>query len=166
MDVPEHLYNRGEIHNLGIERGTLTAEERYKINEHVIDTIRMLGKLPLPRHLRDVIEIAGGHHERIDGRGYPKRLTGDEMSVLARIMAVADIFEALTAGDRPYRRRLRLSEAVAILARLCEEGHVDPDVFELFLSTGIHRDYAERFLAPDQIDAVDVRQYLRARAAA
>ena len=165
MEVPEHLYDRGEIHNLSIERGTLTPEERFKINQHVIDTIRMLSGLPLPRHLRNAIEIAGGHHERVDGAGYPRRLTGDKMSLLARIMAVADIFEALTAGDRPYKRRLRLSEALAILARMRDDGHVDKDVFDLFLSTGIYRDYAERFLDPDQIDEIDLGRYRQSRAA-
>lgn len=165
MAVPEHLYDRGEIHNLSIERGTLTAEERFKINQHVIDTIRMLSGLPLPRHLRNAIEIAGGHHERVDGTGYPRQLTGDRMSVLARVMAVADVFEALTAGDRPYKRQMRLSEALAILARMRDDGHIDKDVFDLFLSTGVYRDYAERFLAPDQIDEIDLGRYRQPRAA-
>ncbi|HLY55637.1 MAG TPA: HD domain-containing phosphohydrolase [Stellaceae bacterium] len=166
MDVPKHLYDRGEIYNLSIERGTLTEEERFKINEHVIDTIRMLERLPLPRHLRNAIEIAGGHHERIDGRGYPKQLVGPEMSMLARVLAVADVFEALTAGDRPYKRRLLLSEAVSILAHMRDEGHIDPDIFELFLTTGIYREYAEQYLDPEQADAVDIDQYLRKRHAA
>ncbi len=165
MEVPEQLYNRGEIYNLSIERGTLTAEERFKINQHVIDTIRMLSGLPLPRHLRNAIEIAGGHHERVDGTGYPRRLTGDKMSLLARIMAVADVFEALTAGDRPYKRRMRLSEALAILARMRDDGHIDKDVFDLFLSAGVYRDYAERFLAPEQIDEVELGRYRQPRAA-
>ena len=160
MEVPEHLYNRGEVYNLVVERGTLTPEERFKINEHVIDTIRMLAALPLPRHLRNAIEIAGGHHERIDGTGYPKRLTGDEMSIPARIMAVADVFEALTASDRPYKRRLHLSEAVAILARMRDEGHIDAELFRLFLETGVYRDYAMHYLHPDQIDQVEIEAYL------
>ncbi len=103
MDVPELLYNRGELHNLSISRGTLTAEERYKINEHMVQTIVMLNELPFPRHLRTVPEIAGGHHEKMDGTGYPKRLDRDQLSPLARMMAIADIFEALTAADRPYK---------------------------------------------------------------
>ncbi|GGF03462.1 metal-dependent phosphohydrolase [Aliidongia dinghuensis] len=166
MAVPERLYDRGEIYNLSIERGTLTAEERFKINQHVIDTIRMLSSLPLPRHLRNAVEIAGGHHERIDGTGYPRRLTGDRMSLLARILAVADVFEALTAGDRPYKRRMRLSEALAILARMRDDGHIDRDVFELFLSAGIYRDYAERFLVPEQVDEIELGRYREPRAAA
>jgi HD-GYP domain-containing protein (c-di-GMP phosphodiesterase class II) len=165
MAVPEHLYDRGELYNLAIERGTLTAEERFKINQHVIDTIRMLSGLPLPRHLRNAIEIAGGHHERVDGTGYPRQLTGDKMSLLSRILAVADVFEALTAADRPYKRRMRLSVALTILARMRDDGHIDKDVFDLFLSTGIYRDYAQRFLAPEQIDEVELERYRMPRAA-
>jgi HD-GYP domain-containing protein (c-di-GMP phosphodiesterase class II) len=104
MDVPEFLYNRGELHNLSIQRGTLTPEDRYKINEHIVQTIKMLDKLPFPKHLKSVPELAGGHHEKMDGTGYPKRLTRDDMSPVSRMMAVADIFEALTAVDRPYKK--------------------------------------------------------------
>ncbi|MFZ2871181.1 HD domain-containing phosphohydrolase [Zavarzinia sp.] len=159
VDVPEHLYNRGEIYNLSISRGTLTPEERFKINEHIIVTIRMLSELPFPPSLRNVPEIAGGHHEKMDGGGYPKRLTRDDMSWPARMMAVADIFEALTAGDRPYKRAKTLSAALSIMAEMRDGRHIDPDVFELFLSSGIYRDYADRFLAPEQIDEVDVETY-------
>lgn len=159
IDVPEHLYNRGELYNLSISRGTLTPEERFKINEHIIVTIRMLGELPLPSNLRNVPEIAGGHHEEMDGSGYPKRLTREEMSWPARMMAVADIFEAQTAGDRPYKRAKTLSAALSIMAGMRDCQHIAPDVFELFLSPGIYRDYAERFLAPEQIDDVDVEAY-------
>ncbi|MBP8185429.1 MAG: GAF domain-containing protein, partial [Pseudomonas sp.] len=91
VKAPEHLYNRGELYNLCVERGTLSAEERCKINEHIIQTIIMLEKLPFPRHLRNVPEIAGGHHEKMDGSGYPKQLTREQMSVPARMMAIADI---------------------------------------------------------------------------
>lgn len=159
IDTPRHLYNRGELYNLSIARGTLTPEERFKINEHIMVTIRMLSDLPLPSYLRNVPEIAGGHHEKMDGTGYPKRLTRDEMSWPARMMAVADIFEALTAGDRPYKRAKTLSAALRIMAGMRDSQHIDPDVFELFLSAGIYRDYAERFLAPEQIDPVDVESY-------
>jgi HD-GYP domain-containing protein (c-di-GMP phosphodiesterase class II) len=101
--VPELLYNRGELTNLCIDRGTLTEEDRFKINEHIVQTIRMLSELPFPRHLRAVPEIAGGHHEKMDGSGYPRGLTREQMSPMARMMAIADIFEALTAVDRPYK---------------------------------------------------------------
>jgi hypothetical protein len=161
MAEPEFLADRGELHNLSVARGTLTAEERYTINEHIIQTIRMLSALPFPDHLRAVPEIAGGHHERIDGRGYPRSLRGDQMSPQARMMAIADVFEALTAADRPYKIGKTLSGALEIMAAMVRGQHLDADLFALFLEAGIHQRYAERFLAPDQIDAVDVEALLR-----
>jgi HD-GYP domain-containing protein (c-di-GMP phosphodiesterase class II) len=160
IPVPEHLYDRGELHNLAIGRGTLNDEERYKINEHIVETIRMLSRLPWPRHLDQVVEFAGGHHERMDGKGYPRRLNADEMSVPARMMAIADIFEALTAGDRPYKKAKTLSQALGIMAHMRDEGHIDGDVFELFLSAGVYETYAGRYLNSDQIDPVDLTRYL------
>ncbi len=116
----------------------------------------MLNRLPFPRHLRDVPEIACGHHEKIDGSGYPRGLSGDQMSVLARLMAIADIFEALTAADRPYKRGKTLSEAIGIMARMRDEKHIDADLFELFLRSGTHLDYARSFMRAEQIDDVDL----------
>lgn len=156
LEVPQYKHNRGELYNLGIARGTLTAEERYIINNHIVQTIRMLDHLPFPKHLANVSEIAGGHHEKMDGSGYPKRLKRDEMSLPARMMAIADIFEALTAVDRPYKKGKTLSEALGIMAGMCRGAHVDPELFGLFLAAGIHQSYAERYLKPEQIDAVDV----------
>ncbi len=158
--MPAHRYNRGELHNLTVGRGTLTSEERYKINDHIVQTIVMLDKLPFPRHLKDVPEIAGGHHEKMDGTGYPRGLTRAQMSPVARMMAIADIFEALTAVDRPYKKGKKLSEALAIMARMRREHHVDPELFELFLRAGIHRRYADRHLRPEQIDEVDIERLL------
>ncbi len=155
MPVPAHRFNRGELYNLSVQRGTLTSEERYIINHHMVQTIRMLGHLPLPPHLAQVPEIAGGHHEKMDGSGYPRGLTGSQMSLPARMMAIADIFEALTAADRPYKKAKRLSEALAIMADMCRHAHVDPQLFELFLRAGVYLEYARQFLAPEQIDAVD-----------
>ncbi|TXI31985.1 MAG: HAMP domain-containing protein [Aquipseudomonas alcaligenes] len=155
LDVPTYKHNRGELYNLGIARGTLTAEERYIINNHIVQTIRMLDHLPFPKHLANVAEIAGGHHEKMDGSGYPKRLTREEMSLPARMMAIADIFEALTAVDRPYKKGKTLSEALGIMAGMCRGAHIDPQLFGLFLCTGIPQAYAERYLRPEQIDAVD-----------
>lgn len=157
---PEHLYNRGELHNLTVSRGTLTEEERYKINEHIVQTLKMLAELPFPRHLRSVPEIAGGHHERMDGQGYPRGLTGDQMSPQARMMAIADVFEALTADDRPYKPGKPLSEALAILQRMAREGHLDPALYELFLRSGTCMTYARRFMPAAQIDVQDVTPYL------
>ncbi len=161
LDMPTHLYNRGELYNLSISRGTLTAEERYKINDHIVQTIKMLEALPFPQHLKQVPEIAGGHHEKMDGKGYPKRLKRADMSLPARMMAIADIFEALTAADRPYKKGKLLSEAVKILAFMVKDQHIDADLFELFLSSGIYLDYAQRFMIPAQIDDVNVSDVLQ-----
>ncbi|MCB5162528.1 HD domain-containing phosphohydrolase [Marinomonas algarum] len=163
MEVPEYLYHRGEMHNLSIQRGTLTPEDRYKINEHIVQTIKMLDKLPFPKHLRNVPELAGGHHEKMDGTGYPKRLTQHEMSPVARMMAVADIFEALTAVDRPYKKGKMLSEAIKIMSFMVENQHIDPDVFRLFLESKAYLIYAHEYMNPDQIDTVHIADFLSSR---
>jgi HD-GYP domain-containing protein (c-di-GMP phosphodiesterase class II) len=160
VSVPEHKYNKGEVYNLSIERGTLTEEERFKINEHVVQTIVMLAQLPFPKYLARVPEYAGGHHETMIGTGYPRRLCKDNMSIPARIMAIADIFEALTAADRPYKKAKTLSESLRIMTGMCEGGHIDPDLFRLFLESGVYKEYAERFLSAEQIDPVDIAAYL------
>ncbi|MBW2172450.1 MAG: hypothetical protein JRF69_10835 [Deltaproteobacteria bacterium] len=160
MQVPQDLYNRDEIYNLSVERGTLTAEERYKINDHIVQTIIMLEKLPYPKHLRNVPVIAGGHHEKMDGTGYPRRLTRDDMPLTARMMAIADIFEALTAADRPYKKGKTLSEAVRIMSFMKKDNHIDPELFELFLTSGVYMQYAKHFLKQEQMDEVDIEQYL------
>lgn len=160
IDVPKHKYNRGELYNLSIARGTLTEEERFKINDHIVQTIVMLENLPFPRHLERVPEIAGGHHEKMDGTGYPKKIMGGEMSIPARIMAIADVFEALTAADRPYKKPKTLSESIKIMGFMVKDQHLDPELFKLFLSSGVYKDYANRFLEPFQIDEVDIDQYL------
>lgn len=152
LRTPEYLYDRGELHNLTISRGTLTAEERFKIEDHIVQTQIMLSRLPFPKHLRDVPEIAGGHHEKMDGTGYPRGLRRDQMSPLARMMGIADIFEALTATDRPYKRAKTLSEAVEIMTRLRDQQHIDAELFDLFIAAGIHRTYAERYMDPALID--------------
>ena len=160
LDVPKHLYNRGELYNLSVARGTLTREERYKINDHISQTIMMLTRLPFPKHLKSVPELAGGHHEKMDGGGYPKRLIGSEMSVQARIMAIADIFEALTATDRPYKKGKTLSEAIRIMSAMKQDRHIDPDLFDLFLTSGVYRAYAERYMEARYIDDVDIERYV------
>lgn len=144
-----------EVENLCIRKGTLTAAERDVINYHIVATIKMLEKLPWPRHLKHVPEYAGGHHERMDGKGYPKGLTREQMSVQARIMGIADIFEALTASDRPYKPGMKLSQALGIMANFKAGGHVDPDLFDVFVNQGVYRQYGEKFLNPLQLDAFD-----------
>ena len=143
-----------EIENLTIRAGTLTQAEREIINYHIVATIKMLESLPWPKHLRHVPEYAGGHHERMDGKGYPKGLKRDEMSVQARIMGIADIFEALTARDRPYKPALKISEALGIMAGFSRNGHVDPDLFEVFVRQKVYLRYAQQYLEPTQIDTV------------
>ena len=151
----ERFLTRDEEDNLNIPYGTLNPGEREIINHHIVATIKMLEALPWPRHLVNVPEYAGGHHERMDGKGYPRGLTREQMSVQARVMGIADIFEALTAKDRPYKPGKTLSESLAILGRMKEGGHVDPDLFDIFVRDKVYLRYAREFLDPEQIDEVD-----------
>ena len=149
------LITEDEAMNLCIKRGTLNDEEREVINNHIVATIKMLESLPFPKNLQNVPEYAGGHHEKMDGTGYPRGLRREEMSVQARIMAVADIFEALTASDRPYKKGKKLSECLRIMGFMKKENHIDPDIFEIFIRERVYLDYAEEFLDPEQIDEID-----------
>jgi len=160
MNVPKYLYNHGEIYNLTIRKGTLTDEERFKINEHIIMTIKMLEELPLPKNLQRVPEYAGAHHETLIGTGYPRKLKKENMSIPARIMAIADIFEALTATDRPYKEAKKLSESIEILSFMVKDQHIDEDIFKLFLTSGVYMKYAKGFLKEYQIDDVDISKYV------
>lgn len=160
LDVPDHLYNKGELYNLSIGRGTLTDEERFKINDHIVQTIIMLKQLPYPKHLSQVPDIAGGHHEKLNGTGYPRKLSGKDMSIPARIMVIADVFEALTASDRPYKSAKTLSESIRILGFMVKDHHIDAELFKLFLTSGAYLEYGKEYLHPDQIDEVDISQYL------
>lgn len=144
-----------EASNLKIRAGTLNDAERQIINNHIVVTIRMLESLPWPPHLKNVTEYAGGHHERMDGKGYPKGLTREQMSVQARMMAIADIFEALTAKDRPYKKGKTLSESLQILGGFRQRDHIDPDLFDVFVRKKVYLEYAKKFMDPAQIDEVD-----------
>ncbi|NUU03310.1 HD family phosphohydrolase [Herbaspirillum robiniae] len=150
------LLDDEESGNLRIRAGTLNDAERQIINNHIVITIKMLESLPWPKQLSRVTEFAGGHHERVDGKGYPKGLSRDQMSVQARIMAVADIFEAVTAADRPYKRGNTLNEAIDILAGFKARNHIDPDLFDIFVKQRIYEKYAAKFMHPNQIDEVDL----------
>jgi len=145
-----------EVYNLQVRRGTITPEERQIMNNHMDVTIAMLESLPYPKHLRRVPEIAGGHHERMDGKGFPRGLTREQMSVPARIMGIADIFEALTASERPYKKAMTLSQALNVLGRMRLDNHIDPDLFDVFVRERVYLRYAQRFLKPEQIDEVDL----------
>jgi len=150
-----------EMENLTIRAGTLTSAERDTINYHIVATIKMLEQLPWPKHLKNVPEYAGGHHERMDGKGYPKGLTREQMSVQARIMGIADIFEALTARDRPYKLGMKLSQAMGIMHKFRMGGHIDPDLFDIFVNQGVYLKYAKQFLDPWQIDEVNPQAWLQ-----
>ncbi len=157
-DISGHeakFLSEDELKNLTIRAGTLTAEERQIINHHIVATIKMLEALPWPRHLKNVPEYAGGHHERMDGKGYPKGLKREQMSVQARVMGIADIFEALTAKDRPYKKGKTLSESLEILGKFSLNGHIDPDLFDIFVRRKVYQRYAEKFLDKEQVDEVD-----------
>ncbi len=156
--VETNFLTENEAYNLNISRGTLTAEERKIINDHISVTIEMLEQLPYPRNLRRVPEYAGGHHERMDGKGYPKGLTREQMSLPARMMGIADIFEALSAKDRPYKKGKTLTECLQILGKMKLGGHIDPDLFDLFVSEKVYLRYANEYLDADQIDEVDENQ--------
>lgn len=144
--------SQDEVSNLSVRRGTLTEDERNIINHHIVATIKMLEALPWPPHLARVPEYAGGHHERVDGQGYPKGLTREQMSIPARIMAIADVFEALTARDRPYKPAKKLSETMAIMDKMAATGHIDPDLYQVFVQQGVYRQYAALFLEADLLD--------------
>lgn len=160
VDIPNDLYNLGEIYNLCIQKGTLTPEERFKINEHMTMTIKMLEQLPFPENLKRVPEYAAAHHETLIGTGYPRKLTKEQMSIPARIMAIADVFEALTAADRPYKEAKKLSESIKILSFMVKDQHLDEDIFKLFLQSGVYLMYAKAYLKEDQIDEVDISTYV------
>ena len=155
--VDQPFFSDDEVKNLTIPKGTLTPEERKIINSHIVVTIDMLKQLPFPRHLKRVPEYAGGHHEKMDGTGYPRGLTRDQMSIPARM--IAD-YEALTAADRPYKPAMSLSKALHIMKKMQEEDHIDPDLFRLFVEAGVYHKYAELHLQPEQIDDIDVTEIL------
>lgn len=158
--VESEFLTADEIENLTIRAGTLTAGERDTINYHIVATIKMLEQLPWPKHLKNVPEYAGGHHERMDGKGYPKGLTREQMSVQARVMGIADIFEALTARDRPYKQGMKLSQAMGIMHKFRTGGHIDPDLFDIFVQEQVYLRYAQQFLDPWQIDDVNPQAWV------
>ncbi|MDH5612273.1 MAG: GAF domain-containing protein [Gammaproteobacteria bacterium] len=154
-NVEENLLSDDEVKNMIVQRGTLNDEEREVINNHIVMTIKMLGELPFPKHLKNVPEYAGGHHERMDGKGYPLGLTREQLSIPARMMGIADIFEALTSSDRPYKKGKKLSECLRILGFMKKDGHIDPDIFDVFIKEKVYMRYAEDFLPKEQIDDID-----------
>ncbi|MCK6263694.1 HD domain-containing protein [Vibrio sp. ZSDE26] len=168
LEPGELKYNRGELYNLSITKGTLNYEERFMINDHIIQTISMLKRLPYPEHLKNIPEIAGGHHERVDGKGYPRGINEEQLSIPARIMAIADVLEALTSSDRPYKKGKLLSESISIMTDMATSGHIDPKLYILFLENQLHEIYADKFLPEKQRDSIEkelhiqkVKEYLK-----
>ena len=163
QDRPDHLidgYNRGELYNLKIKQGTINKEEREKINDHIVVTIDMLKALPFPKELSNVVEYAGSHHEWVNGKGYPNPLSGEQMSIPAKIMAIADVFEALTAKDRPYKEPKKLSEVLRIMQEMKNIGHLDPDLYRVFITHKVYLDYAEQYMKKEQIEDINPEEYL------
>mgnify|MGYP000234315469 FL=1 len=156
----KNILSADEIENMQISRGTLNASERKIINKHIVVTIDVLKGLKLPKHLKNVPEIAGGHHERMDGKGYPYGLTKEQMSVQTRAMGIADIFEALTASDRPYKKAKTITDSLMIMKRMKDTGHIDPDIFDIFIRNEIYLEYADKFLMAEQIDQVNKSDFL------
>lgn len=161
MPLPGQLQHLGELHNLGIRRGTLSEEDRFAINEHVVQTLLMLKKLPWPHALARVPDMAANHHEKMDGSGYPRRLPAGQLPLTDRVLAIADVFEALTAADRPYKPAKSLSESLRIMALMCRDGHLDTELYLYFLHSRIWRDYAHKHMLPAQRDTVDTVELAR-----
>ena len=155
-----NILTENEVRNLNITKGTLLPEERDIINDHISITIDMLEQLPYPKNLKNIPEFAGGHHEKMDGTGYPKGLKADQMSPQAKIMAIADIYEALTAADRPYKDGKKLSQAMRIMGFMKNDYHIDEDLFEIFVSSGVYKHYADEHVDAGQIDNVDEKAIL------
>ena len=156
MVLPEHQQNMGELHNLSIRSGTLTTEDRFKVNDHIVQTYIMLKSLPWPQQISRVPEIAATHHERMDGKGYPRKLPAEQLTLVDRVMALADIFEALTAADRPYKAPKTLTESLRIMAFMCKDQHIDTELFRYFLHSGLWKEFAGRYMNPSQVDTVDI----------
>lgn len=160
VEEPEYEYNRGELYNLSVRRGTLTDEDRYIINSHMIHTVKILSSLPFPKHMKNIVEIAASHHEKFEGGGYPRNIKAKELPLAARAMAIADIFEALTSSDRPYKKVKTLSEALYIMKEMKDDGHIDKDLFELFVRSGKPQEYANKYLLKVQQDEINIDDLL------
>ena len=158
--IAAYALTENEAYNLGTRRGTLTTEERTIMNDHMVHTCNMLDALPFPKHLKRVPEYAGGHHERMDGKGYPKGIKAGTMSIPARMMAIADVFEALTAADRPYKPAKKLSEAIQIMGNMKRDNHLDPGLVDFFITSKTYLEYAHMYLAQELIDTVDEQAIL------
>ncbi len=156
----EHPYlTEDEVENLCIQKGSLTDKERNIIENHAGITLKILNELPFPAKLANVPEFASSHHEKLDGSGYPRGLSEKELSLQSRIMAIADVFEALTAKDRPYKEPMKLSQAVGIMEFMKQDKHIDADIYDLFLESRLFYKYAKKQIAPEQIDELEIGNF-------
>lgn len=160
MKIPRYRFNRGEIHNLTVQSGVHTEEEQFVMNSHILDTIKFLEALPLTGYLKSVPEIAGGHHERLDGSGFPRKLQKEEMSIQARILCIAEIFEYLSSSENPYKKAKTLSSVIEDMDRMRKQNFIDGELFEIFLSSGVFMEYARQNLQAHQMDRVEISRYI------
>lgn len=151
-NVEHNLLSDDEVHHLCIRKGTLTPEEFVIMRDHARVSNEMLDALPFPKHLKRVPSIAGGHHEKLNGKGYPQGLKENELTLEARILALADIFEALSASDRPYKEAKKMSEIMKIIGFMVKDGELDGDLVQFFYDQNIHLKYAKQCFRPEQID--------------
>lgn len=150
------VLTKKEAKYLSIKRGTLSEEERDIINSHAKITLDILERLKFPKKYKDIPQIAGNHHEKLNGKGYPRGLKDEEISFESRILAIADIFEALTASDRPYKKANPLSLAMKILYNMAKDGELDKELVKFFYNSGLYMEYAKKLLPKSSIDEVDI----------
>jgi HD-GYP domain-containing protein (c-di-GMP phosphodiesterase class II) len=128
-----------EWESLSVRKGNLTTVERERINSHAIATRRILSRIPWTKDLELIPEIACHHHEKIDGSGYPDGLTADRISFESKVLAVIDIYEALVSQDRPYKPKMPSEKAIVILRNEVEANHLDGEIVEFFVSSGVYK---------------------------
>ena len=155
-----NILSKKEVDFLSLERGTLSSSEKKVMNDHVSLTYELLDKLPYPKHLRQVPFYAGCHHEKIDGSGYPNGYKGDQLPIQARIIALADVFEGLTAPDRPYKKGYKLSKAMRILRGMTLDNEIDKNIFNLFIEKKLYLKYAEEYINSSQIDEIKAKDFI------
>ncbi|MFK2822032.1 HD domain-containing phosphohydrolase [Arcobacter sp. YIC-80] len=150
--VTQTILNEDEKYNLSIRKGTLTKEEKDIMNNHAKLSLEMLMQLPFPKKYKDVLNIAANHHEKLNGKGYPRGLKEEDLSLEDRIMILADIFEALTSSDRPYKSGKKLSEVFKILSFMVKDNEIDGRLLRFFHEHDILKKYVNENLKPAQID--------------
>lgn len=163
QDNPEDYYQgipTGELHNLSTYKGTLSPEERQKIEQHAIETENILKLLQLPKSYQNITIYAAQHHERPNGKGYPHGLNDNNLFLASKILMLADVFEAITSSERPYKAPKKLSEALHILQKMKDSGQLDANLYKLFIQKKIYLRYAKQYLSPEQIDEINIDDYL------